>query len=145
MNSQLLEIYKLYVEMADRISQRRQTGNSFFLSINTAVIGAVGYVGFGEAGKVDAVFYTFIAIAGLVLCFLWFALILSYKSMNTHKFTVIHEIEQFLPFAPYDREWEIAKKGEDWATHIPFTYIEMLVPLVFLLLHLFVLIYGQNI
>ena len=30
----LLEQYKLYVEMADRISGRRQTANSFFLSIN---------------------------------------------------------------------------------------------------------------
>ena len=33
-----LEQYKLYVEMADRISSRRQNANSFFLSINTAIV-----------------------------------------------------------------------------------------------------------
>ncbi|MBN2415426.1 hypothetical protein JXO52_06275 [bacterium] len=139
-----IEIYKNYVEMADRISQRRLTSNSFFLTINTVIIGAVGYVGFGEVGKVDPKFYSLIAIAGIVLCFLWFALILSYKSMNTYKFKVIHEIEKLLPLAPYAREWELAKKGKDWSKHIPFTYIEMLVPWVFILLHLFVLFYSQR-
>ena len=34
-----LEIYKLYVEMTYQITGRRQTANSFFLTVNTAVIG----------------------------------------------------------------------------------------------------------
>lgn len=33
----LLELYKLYVEMADHISDRREKANSFFLTINTAL------------------------------------------------------------------------------------------------------------
>ena len=37
----VLEIYKLYVQSADNISARRQSANSFFLSVNTAIIGAV--------------------------------------------------------------------------------------------------------
>ena len=37
-----LEIYKLYVQMADNISARRQSANSFFLTVNTAIIGIVG-------------------------------------------------------------------------------------------------------
>ena len=44
----LLEQYKLYVEMADRISARRQTANSFFLSINTAIIALISYLNFGS-------------------------------------------------------------------------------------------------
>ena len=39
--AQLLEQYKLYVEMADRISQRRGAANTFFLTFNTAVVGAL--------------------------------------------------------------------------------------------------------
>ena len=141
--SHCLEIYKLFVEMADRISQRRQAANSFFLSINTAVIGAVSYVGFGEKANLDPAFYVMVAVAGLVLCFLWFSLILSYKSMNTHKFIVIHQIEQSLPLAPYDEEWEVAGKGKDWTRHIPFTRIEMFIPCVFFILHLAVLVQGK--
>jgi len=40
----LLEQYTLYVEMADRISHRRQNANGFGLSINTAILGIVGLV-----------------------------------------------------------------------------------------------------
>jgi len=38
----LLEQYKLYVELADRVSQRRGTANTFFLSINSLVAVVVG-------------------------------------------------------------------------------------------------------
>ena len=59
-----LEIYKLYVQMADNISARRQSANSFFLTVNTAIIGIVGYVG-GTSGKWNWI----ISLAGLVLSY----------------------------------------------------------------------------
>ena len=37
----VLEQYKLYVEMADRISARRSTANTFFLTLNTLLVGAL--------------------------------------------------------------------------------------------------------
>jgi hypothetical protein len=37
-----LEQYKLYVEMADRIGARRQAANTFFLTINTALLAFLG-------------------------------------------------------------------------------------------------------
>ena len=43
-NAHLLEQYKLYVQMADNISARRQTANSFFLTLNTTIAGLVGYI-----------------------------------------------------------------------------------------------------
>ena len=46
----LLEQYKLYVEMADRVSQRRLTTNSYFLSINSAILAFVGYITSKPAG-----------------------------------------------------------------------------------------------
>ena len=36
------EIYKIAVEMADRISARRGLANTFFLTINTTVLGVLG-------------------------------------------------------------------------------------------------------
>jgi len=62
-NSHVIEIYKLYVEMADRISTRRQLANSFFLSINTAIVAIVGYVRFGQIG--DAI--DFIGLSALLV------------------------------------------------------------------------------
>lgn len=38
----IVEQYKLYVEMADKISQQRTLTNSFYITINTALLAFVG-------------------------------------------------------------------------------------------------------
>jgi hypothetical protein len=43
-HSHLLDQYKLYVEMADRISQRRTSANTYFLSVNSAILAFAGYL-----------------------------------------------------------------------------------------------------
>lgn len=132
----LLEQYKLYVEMADRISARRQTANSFFLSVNTAIIALIGYINF--ASKTTTNFYWLVSLAGMVLCYMWYRLIRSYKGLNSAKFKVIHEIEQKLPFAPYDTEWDKAGRGKDPKLYLPCTHIEMVIPWVFFAIHVVV-------
>ncbi|CAC9641924.1 RipA family octameric membrane protein [bacterium endosymbiont of Bathymodiolus sp. 5 South] len=132
----LLEQYKLYVEMADRISGRRQSANSFFLSVNTAIIAAVGYVNFSS--KTISEFYCLISFAGIVQCYIWFRLIRSYKDLNSAKFKVIHELESLLPVAPYDTEWNKVESGRNSKLYLPFTHIEAYIPWVFLVIHFFV-------
>ncbi len=129
-----LEIYKLYVTMADNISVRRQSANSFFLAVNTAIIGVVGYVG-GTSGNWNWA----VSLAGLILCYAWYRLIRSYKDINSGKFKVIHEIEKELPLLPYDAEWEALGRGKDPSLYLPFTHIEIWVPGIFGALHAIVL------
>src|SRR4051794_16616642 len=38
----ILDQYKIYVEMADRVSQRRGLTNTFFLTLNSAVFTVIG-------------------------------------------------------------------------------------------------------
>ncbi len=38
----VMDQYKLYVEMADRVSARRSLANTFFLTLNTAIFTAIG-------------------------------------------------------------------------------------------------------
>lgn len=139
-----VDMYKLFVEMADKTSARRQTNNSFFLSINTAIIAAVGYVGFGPEKEVGAEFYVLIAVAGIVLSVLWFCLIQSYKNLNTHKFKVILAIENVLPLRPYGAEWDLAGEGKKPLYYWPFTHIERLIPWVFFAIHLVVFLRACN-
>ena len=134
----LLEQYKLYVEMADRISARRQRAHSFFLSVNTAIIALIGYVHLGS--KTSTKSYWLVSLAAIVLCYMWYRLVRSYKGMNAAKFQVIHEMEQKLPFAPYCVEWDKAGRGEDSKLYSPFTHIEMIVPWVFFVIHVVVLL-----
>ena len=92
-----LEIYKIYLEMADRISSRRQTANSFFLSINTAIIAGTGYVKFSSIGLSNDYFVIIVGVSGILICYIWYRLIRSYKDLNSGKFKVIHEIEKICP------------------------------------------------
>src|SRR5262249_6079970 len=99
------EQYKLYLELTDRISQRRQTANSFFVSVNTAVVALLGYVS-GAKTPAPERFYLLIAFAGMVLCLLWYQIVRSYRNLNTARFAVIHTIETLLPLRPYTAEWD---------------------------------------
>lgn len=137
--SHYLEQYKIYVEMADRISSRRQSANSFFLTVNTALVAIVGYVQLGRNVYTNGSFYWLVSIAGMALCYTWYRLIRSYKDLNSGKFKVIHSIEQNLPLAPYDAEWVSLEKGKNPKLYKPFTKIEIIVPWIFFLLHFSVL------
>src|SRR3954451_9282604 len=90
-----LELYKLAVEMADRISARRGLANSFFLTVNTglaALLGGTNLRWYAAAG-------------GLVLAGTWWWMLQSYRALNRAKFQVITELEQRLPVRLYDDEW----------------------------------------
>ena len=136
--SHLLEQYKLYVTSAENISNRRQTANAFFVTVNTALVSLAGYLNFGADRLLD--FYWLISFAGIVISYMWYRLIRSYKDLNTAKFKVVHEIEKNLPISPYDAEWEAVGRGENSKLYLPFTHIEIFTPWVFIILHFFVFV-----
>ena len=109
----LLEQYKMYVEMMDRISARRQTANSFFLSINTALIGFTGFLYKGIVNKPQLFLIVFISSLGIIISYTWYRILRSYKDLNSSKFEIIHQIEGELPLALYDAEWTVFGKGKD--------------------------------
>lgn len=126
----VLEIYKLLVEMADRVSQRRQSANSFYLTVNTAIIGATAYT----TRETEGVSTWAISSAGVAICILWIRAVRSYKSLNSAKFKVITELEQRLPVKAFKNEWEILK-DMGRKRHTPFHKVEVLVPFVFIFVH----------
>jgi len=134
-----VEIYKLYVASADSISGRRQLANSFFLTLNTALLAFLGYTKPSFAQPISRL-SLLVAIAGIVLCYTWYRLIRSYKGLNSGKFKVIHLIEKNLPIAPYDAEWEAVGRGNDPKKYKPFTHIELYVPWVFVVIYGIVLL-----
>ena len=130
--SQLMDQYKLYVEMADRVSARRQTANTYFLSINTGLLGFVGYVSTKELGSQ----LWMLGVAGALLCYLWYRIILAYKGLNSGKFKVVHLIEKKLPLNLFDTEWEMIGRGTNPKLYKPLTHVEMIVPWLFMSMHL---------
>ena len=126
-----LEIYKIYVEMADNISARRHSANIFFLIVNTSILGIAGYI-----DRVDSNWILVVNLAAVFICYSWYRIIRSYKDLNSGKFKVIHQIEKELPLSPYDAEWEALGRGENSKLYLPFTHIEIWVPWVFVGLHI---------
>lgn len=129
--------YKLYVEGADKISDRRQKANEFFLTINTALLGFLGLKFIQSAFII-----TLVCFGAISLCYYWYRLIVSYKNMNGGKFKVIHQIEKNLPLSLYDFEWEMLGRGENKKLYLPFTHIELKIPLVFITLYALIILYN---
>jgi hypothetical protein len=122
------EIYKLMVEMADRVSQRRQAANSFYLSINTFLITASAYIGTTEA---SARVTLLVCCAGVLISVLWTKAIESYKSLNENKFAIINALETKLIAQPYSDEWTRIDPSIHGKKHRPFHQTERVVPKVF--------------
>ncbi len=108
-----LELYKLSVEMADRISARRGTANAFFLTLETLLAGLVGMVQPSSSVgslKVDTFGVVVVSVVGLVLSAAWWLLLRSYRDLNEAKFSVILEMEKDLEAHPFGDEWDYLKK-----------------------------------
>ena len=130
-----LEQYKLCVEMADRISRRRQVAHAFFLSVNAGLIALLGWALPADAGTLQSVWLVIVGLAGTVLSGTWLLLIRSYRNLNRAKFSVIQQMEMQLPLKPFTAEWELVGRGADSALYRPFTRIEPFVPTAFILLY----------
>lgn len=129
-----LTMYRDYVASADNISAKREKANAFFLTINTAFLGASSYF---EVNSVEAAYIQ--ALVGLMFCFVWGRMINSYKTLNGSKFDVIQLMERHLPLAPFAAEEFVQKTSPKG--HIRLTSVEKLVPGVFALLHIFTAIF----
>ena len=140
----LLEQYKLYVEMTDRISQRRQSANNYFLSINVLLCSFFSYFISVNSLSIETIFQIFgvgaIFLSGIIICYIWYRLIRSYKDMNSGKFKVIHEMEKMLPYQPYEIEWKKLGEGKDETLYLPFTRMELKVPWVFGILYVVMIV-----
>jgi hypothetical protein len=118
-----LDLYKLAVEMADRISARRAVANSFFLTISTGLAGVLG----------TAMLQWYVAVAGIVFAATWWALLKSYRELNRAKFQVIVAMEERLPVKVFGDEWASLKANP--TRYRELGRLERIVPWVFAALY----------
>lgn len=127
-----IEIFKILTDMADKVSQRRQAANSFYLTINSALIGSSAYFSSVSMPISNTIILT---LAGFLISLVWLRNISSYKTLNEAKFKVINEFEKNLICSPFAKEWSFLDRDGDGVRHRPFHSVEIMVPLVFMLLH----------
>jgi hypothetical protein len=120
-----LDQYKLFVEMADRVSARRATANSFFVTVQSALVTAFGFTT-GDRWP--------LAVAGIAVAVTWWLTLRSYRMLNEAKFGVINTMEVRLNAQPYADEWKALKTegGPLWQRYAALSFVEQVIPVVFL-------------
>lgn len=127
----VLEQYKIYVEMADRISARRAVANTFFITLNSVAVTLIGILWKDRPSASTGWLILPLTIL-LGLCAAWFWLVRSYRQLNTGKYAVIGALERRLPASPYwAAEWTALGKGGDRSVYWPLTHLEQWIPALF--------------
>ncbi len=153
----VLELYKLSVEMADRTSARRLATNTFFVTLQSALVALVAI--FASANgkprpQLDKTSLTALAGVGIVVALTWWLLLRYYRRLNAAKFAVINAMESDFPARPFSDEWEVLHPSASSPTpptplhwyqlsrrarrqeHREASLVEQLVPILFAALYL---------
>ncbi|MDR6321987.1 RipA family octameric membrane protein [Actinoplanes couchii] len=126
----IMEQYKIYVEMADRVTARRSLHNTFFLTANTAAI-TLSITFFQSLSKNGNLLLFPLSVV-LFQCVAWFWILRSYRQLSSAKFRVIGVLEEKLPASPYWlAEWKAIGSGKSSRLYLPITQIEQWTPLIF--------------
>ena len=72
---------------------------------------------------------TFVAL--MLLCYVWWSVVNSYRQLNSGKYMIVLALEQMLPVAPYDADWIALGEGKDRKLYLPLTHVEKWVPFCF--------------
>ena len=131
----LFDQYKLYVEMADRISARRMLANSFFVGVHTTL--TIAFTVLIKENMLKPTLLIFAPFVALMLfCYVWERVVNSYRQLNSGKYKVVRVLEQMLPVAPYDAEWIMLGEGKNKKLYRSLTSVEKWVPRCFGLLYI---------
>lgn len=125
----LLTQWQICVEMANAISQRRDTMNNIFMTVNLAIMAALSIV-----WDIKSIL---LLTSGMVVCILWLFFIRNYKQLNSAKFEIINKIENDLSFQPFKEEWVILKTNK---SYINGTTLEKSLPTMFIVLYIVAII-----
>ncbi len=138
----LLDQYKMYVEMHDRISARRNQVNSFFISLLSGLLAIFSIASNqGQMLKFPMVGLV-VGFLGSILCILWNFNIRAYRRLVERKIQVILEMEEFLPFYCYNKESFLREQDLTGRTYLRPTSIEQYVSVVFGIVYIVLMFYS---
>lgn len=129
------ELYKLAVEMADRVSARRITANAFFLTVNTALLAFI------STSPMNLLWL--VASGGIAISATWWVLLKSYRDLNEAKFNVITSMEENLETKIFGDEWKKLKEDrpKGWrGRYAELSSVERVVPIIFATLYAIVFV-----
>jgi hypothetical protein len=129
------------VEILDRVSARRNVMNTFFLTLNGAIITA-----FGIFWKAPPAASPWLLLPVLVItlgqCFAWYRLVDGHRYKNALKYQIVHTLESRLPAEVFKTEW--AERNRNLGAYVPITSWERWIPITFALAYAFAFVLAVS-
>ncbi len=139
-NSEFIDQYKMFQKTSEDLVTRRQNVNSFYISVNSAIVAIAGIV----LGIIDipTKFFVvlFMCISGIILDISWIHILDAYGTLNAAKMKVISLMEMNLPVALYDAEWQIMSDKLNNKKYVSFTNSEKRIPKIFLFVFIIIIL-----
>ena len=125
----LLEQYRIAVDIADRMTARKEVTNKLFISAHAVIF---TYLASQELHSNSNLL---VPVFGIFLCFVWVSIIRNYKILNNAKFEVIEEMETRLPWNVFKSEWDKLGRGRNKKVYQSMSSLELKIPFLFALLY----------
>lgn len=126
----ILAQWKTCVEMANSVSQRRDSMNNVFITLNLAILATISI-----AWNIKSLF---LLASGIAFCCVWLFFIKNYKLLNREKFKVIDSLESQLPAHPFREEWEKLQKVKKYKDG---TRLEKVLPITFIFIYALAIVF----
>jgi hypothetical protein len=111
----VFDVYKLLVQDTAHISDRRQTMNNIYLSVNTLLLGALAVL--VQQGRLTSFLFltveVFVSIAGFIIALQWRALIKTYKNLLRLRYETLEEIEKTIDIPDIAKIYTLEHKASD--------------------------------
>ncbi len=93
------EEYRLLYERTEKLSERRQTTSQIYLTINTALFGAVAFLAkdSGFPGWEQTLGLLFLFAFGILICFIWLRILLRLEEILRWQYGQLRELEKIIP------------------------------------------------
>ena len=141
LREELLEVYKLHAELADKVSQRREGANRLYVTLMTGfIVLLVAMLRFGSGDIPVWIILTAGGAIGALISLSWCGVVRSYKQLNSGKFAILQELEEQLAFPFFTKEWESLGRGENQRKYLKITVVETSLPAIFFLLSIALII-----
>ncbi|MBN8655465.1 MAG: hypothetical protein J0M11_06990 [Anaerolineae bacterium] len=135
--------YKYFGDRALYQSQRRQNASQLFLTVNTAIFGAIALLtrDSGLHGWVLVISIAPLFAVGVSACIIWISIISRFKKIIGWYYQQLREMENDIKgsYKFFTKEWSAFSKLDKRKVQTTFSDLETFMPMIFIGLYL---IYG---
>ena len=140
----LMEQYKMFVQTSEDLVSRKQSVNTFYVTLNSlflsAIVSVICVAGdsllFADNSMIVYLISGFLSVIGIVICSSWVTLLNSYADLNASKMAIISCIEERLAVKLFDTEWALLTRRIGKRKYQSFTVKEIAVAKIFLYLYI---------